>query len=227
MTRRSFVGAGVLFFVLLVPRPGHADPIIILDGLITKAGEFRGGIRSVLRHRRLQLHRLHHSVREFRPDTMLDPLFTRIDASTRWCCQRLRCYWNGHHGDRELQLRWPRFGKRIDASGLSGDSSRPAGRRIPRTRVRAVLSHRSMGFPVHPGPTTQAAARFERLRHSHRLPRPVIHTGGVAFNKSGVSLWQRPGARPGTCHSAVDGDWARRAGAPAVRPPTRAQIVSS
>ena len=40
MTRRSFVGAGVLFFVLLVPRPGHADPIIILDGLITKAGGF-------------------------------------------------------------------------------------------------------------------------------------------------------------------------------------------
>ena len=28
MTRRSFVGAGVLFFVLLVPRPSHADPII-------------------------------------------------------------------------------------------------------------------------------------------------------------------------------------------------------
>jgi PEP-CTERM motif-containing protein len=39
MTLRSFVTAGVLFIVLLAAHDIHADPIIV-DGLITKTGEF-------------------------------------------------------------------------------------------------------------------------------------------------------------------------------------------
>ena len=222
MTFRSFVGAGVLFVGLLgSARTSQADPVI-LDGLITKPGEFSAASVQF------------SGTEDFSFMGAITP-FASFAHGT--------CFWFNCLPGATLQLGGIASGSDVLGTVTIGTESFRAGGVDLRNGSLHLVFDGSAVLPPVVEPTGFVSAPFSlagvwtfpaipareppRLAFSGSgivtafLAPSVIQTG-VACNKSGVSVWERSGAHPGAWHPPVDGHWIGRTGAAAIHPPIAA-----